>query len=288
MPAWPKSQHKDPRSGTPRKCSALCKRCGQRTPPKPPSQGRQFCSVACARADWHERWQRHRGQCKQCDGPVKYRGCRFCSLSCATRYRMKHMPPRRRGPRRAVSRPLKPRPACGHCGQPVKWPTNKFCSRACLSAHRASRCRREQQRPCDACGTLFVASLKHLKKARFCSSRCCAQFFTGDRHPLWRGGSRSYRGVGWKRLAAAIRRRDDDRCRCCGKSQTENGTTLAVDHIRPWRSFDDKHQANHPDNLVTLCGACHARKTTVAERQWLRGDVLAFRQFERNVADPSR
>jgi 5-methylcytosine-specific restriction endonuclease McrA len=102
---------------------------------------------------------------------------------------------------------------------------------------------------------------------------------------MFRGGTDPKRGPNWRRLAAAIRQRDDYTCRRCGKSQAENGQRLAVDHIMPWRLFDDadKTAANDPNNLVSLCKSCHAWKTARAERKFLRGDVIDFREYEKAI-----
>jgi 5-methylcytosine-specific restriction endonuclease McrA len=95
--------------------------------------------------------------------------------------------------------------------------------------------------------------------------------------PKRRGG----RGA-WKALAASIRERDNYTCRRCGTVHA-TGRQFPVDHVRPWRTFADKAEADQPDNLVTLCHTCHTHKTAVAERLMLRGDVLAFKKFLREV-----
>ncbi len=71
---------------------------------------------------------------------------------------------------------------------------------------------------------------------------------------LWRNQSNDY-GRGWNTLKAAIRARDKFRCRHCGMAESEN--PFDVHHIVPFRKFDQAEQANHPDNLVTLCPRCH-------------------------------
>lgn len=102
---------------------------------------------------------------------------------------------------------------------------------------------------------------------------------------MFRGDKDPNRGANWNRLADAIRERDGYTCRRCGISEcgTIRREKMSVDHVKPWRSFEDKALANHPDNLVSLCRKCHSRKTTVVERAWLRGDVLAWKQWVRSL-----
>ena len=54
----------------------------------------------------------------------------------------------------------------------------------------------------------------------------------------------------WRRVRAAVLRRDGFRCRVCG-----HGGRLEVHHVNPlWRSAGDPFDA---DGLETLCRACH-------------------------------
>ena len=71
---------------------------------------------------------------------------------------------------------------------------------------------------------------------------------------LWRNVTNDY-GPGWNTLKTAIRSRDRQRCRHCGIEETDKA--FDVHHIIPFRKFDKAVQANHPDNLVTLCPRCH-------------------------------
>lgn len=109
----------------------------------------------------------------------------------------------------------------------------------------------------------------------------------GERAAMWRGGSDPNRGQAWLKLAESIRERDGYTCRRCGTTQFENGRRLDVDHIRPWRSFENKKEANAADNLVALCARCHRSKTSGAERQWLKGDCLAMAAYQRAINTPS-
>lgn len=53
--------------------------------------------------------------------------------------------------------------------------------------------------------------------------------------------------------------------------------------MRPWREFDDATEANRPDNLVTLCPSCHARKTNTFERMAARGDRIALNWWRESL-----
>ena len=68
---------------------------------------------------------------------------------------------------------------------------------------------------------------------------------------LWNNDPINY-GPGWDKLADSIRERDMQRCRNCGIAGE-----LDVHHIIPFRRFEDPGEANHPDNLVSLCPRCH-------------------------------
>jgi 5-methylcytosine-specific restriction endonuclease McrA len=103
---------------------------------------------------------------------------------------------------------------------------------------------------------------------------------------MYRGNADPNRGGEWRRLAEQIRTRDRHTCQRCGTTQLTNGRKLDVDHIRPWRSFTDKRQANDPTNLISLCKRCHRHKTATIERQWLKGDRLAMLQYEKAVKLP--
>lgn len=62
------------------------------------------------------------------------------------------------------------------------------------------------------------------------------------------------RSVRWKAVRLQAKRRDGWACVQCGAK-----TRLEVDHIQPVRTHPDR--AFDIDNLQTLCGSCHARKT---------------------------
>jgi len=72
-------------------------------------------------------------------------------------------------------------------------------------------------------------------------------------------------GPSWPQARNAAISRDQHLCRQCGAPERE-GKSHDVHHIRPFREFGyvpgenrADRQANHIDNLITLCSACHHR-----------------------------
>ena len=108
----------------------------------------------------------------------------------------------------------------------------------------------------------------------------------GEKSPHYRGAMDPNRGKGWARLAKAIRERDNHTCQRCGVVHVAGQKAFHVDHIQPWRTFTDKLKANEPTNLATLCMRCHAIKTTIYEKRWLKGDVLGMQQYRKAIQLP--
>jgi DEAD/DEAH box helicase domain-containing protein len=72
-------------------------------------------------------------------------------------------------------------------------------------------------------------------------------------------------GPDWEQDRAEILARDGHRCRKCGASEPP-GRSHDVHHLRPFREFGyargvnrNDRLANAPENLITLCRACHHR-----------------------------
>jgi 5-methylcytosine-specific restriction endonuclease McrA len=74
--------------------------------------------------------------------------------------------------------------------------------------------------------------------------------------PYWTGYEAR---PGMADLRPAIRERDEYTCQRCGVKVT--ASTSEVEHIRPVRRFKRPIDANVPENLWTLCIACHDSKT---------------------------
>ena len=94
---------------------------------------------------------------------------------------------------------------------------------------------------------------------------------------LWSNDGNDY-GPRWPQIRAAVRLRDGHACRVCGARET-NGPH-DVHHVRPFRSFASREDANRMDNLVTLCKPCHRRaEDAVRIRSGLAGVSHALRHL---------
>lgn len=126
---------------------------------------------------------------------------------------------------------------------------------------------------CMGCGASFARSGSALKngagKGKYCTRACRDANWKGDVTPNWQGGNGVYkRGPHWQSTRRAILKRDNYQCQECGTAND-----LHVHHKTPFRMFDDPDQANHEDNMITLCAPCHRRED--AKMKWLKvGDVI--------------
>lgn len=163
----------------------------------------------------------------------------------------------------------------------------RCCSYKCLAEKRGVR-PAFLKLACELCGASFRRSAAAVKRQQhsFCSKACASKYLTGEKSPMWRGGSNPNRGAGWIKLAEKIRARDGRTCQRCTKTEAENGERLSVDHIVPWRLFSTAKEANHPSNLISLCRECHTWKTSVAERRMLTGDRILFEQYKKAITLP--
>lgn len=86
---------------------------------------------------------------------------------------------------------------------------------------------------------------------------------------LWSNDPNNYR-PNWAAQRERARQRDGYRCQVCGAA--EQGRSHDVHHKIPFRTFSSVEKANHIENLVTLCHACHQQvETAVRVRSGLAG-----------------
>lgn len=72
-------------------------------------------------------------------------------------------------------------------------------------------------------------------------------------------GLREGKRKGQSDLKWQVLKRDNYKCKNCGNTVTAQ--TSQADHIEPVKSFASFEQANHIDNMQTLCLDCHKEKT---------------------------
>lgn len=259
--------------------SKACAHCGAELAQRKPSRmaRAKFCSTKCAYA-FKRATNPLRRPCVLCGGEMPerlHKSRKTCSAKCGYEFR---------------KRRTRRKQACPACGTEF-WPVTlgqKCCSRKCYRAVQAKRPAMVEA-SCVKCGAKFtrtIAALKRVKHA-FCGDDCRKSYYVGENSPMFRGDKDPNRGANWNRLAQSIRERDCFACQRCGRCESGQVDKLSVDHIWPWRMFKDKAEANHPDNLVSLCRKCHSYKTSKVERALLTGDLLGLKQWVKSLRLPT-
>jgi 5-methylcytosine-specific restriction endonuclease McrA len=245
-----------------------CLRCGK---PRSRNKRKKYCSLACAYAQA----RKQRQPCPVCGKPRPLPR-KTCSAKCGYEFR---------------KRSLRSQKKCPLCGV-MFWPVNRryghsvFCGKKCHVAHQRTSTVMVKV-PCVICGTTVLRHPTRVRPNATCGRACLTKSQMGSRSALWRGGSDPNRGRGWVKLAESIRMRDKYQCQRCTRTQEENGQKLSVDHIKPWRLFASAEEANSPHNLVSLCRRCHSSKTSSAERQFLKGDVMGMLRYRDSIGRAS-
>lgn len=229
----------------------LCRHCRQRFRIKP-SQASEihFCSTECRTA--HGR-QSRKAVCAVCGKQFERAPAHIARVEKPTCSRVC------RGKLKRNQVEL----TCHWCGKHFSRPPSQapgdhaFCSRKCHQAfwrgerhsgYDSINC------TCEVCGKGFVRSRSRVEKngGKFCSARC---FALSQVIP----GTSEYRGPNWREQCRKARKRDRYTCQACGVHQKQYGKSLDVHHIVPFRMFglDRYAEANHLDNLISLCRTCH-------------------------------
>lgn len=112
------------------------------------------------------------------------------------------------------------------------WTASRYCSVKCINIGRTP-----------------ATKGKKTGKPAWNSGRTCPQT-TGEKNGAWKGG------IDHKTLRRLVLKRDDYTCQVCGMRDMD---IMQVDHIAP--KAIAKHLKTTPENLMTLCPNCHARKT---------------------------
>lgn len=237
-----------------------CLTCQREFSVSPSRQRLKFCSRECYLIS-----HAHSAEvvCEVCRTVFHVRGyrahtARFCSLVCGGAW---HAKTRLNG---------KPKPYMrGNQFRKGLKPANAFTPeqvRALLTVHGTDY-------PCAQCGETFAVKpwieRQNVTKSglRFCSKPCHNLYMTqrqsGAQSPLWVGGPTTYRGKGWLVQRARAVARDQGICQDC---QRLVGKSIPVHHIKPFREFTSVEEANHLDNLLSLCQSCHMKRERLLQR----------------------
>lgn len=122
---------------------------------------------------------------------------------------------------------------------------------------------------CPNCNIEFYTRPNRLLRAKmvFCSKKCLNEkqheWVSGKNNGMWSGGGDIYYGETWFSKCKLIKQRDNNTCKSCGKTKTENKRSMDVHHILPIRKCIninekiDTDTANIDKNLACLCLKCH-------------------------------
>lgn len=177
--------------------------------------------------------------------------------------------------------------SCDNCGKyflkradQVEKTSNNFCSQRCFGDY-LSKTQKGKPRPevsgekphlqkrieleCRQCGKVFSTKESHATRRKFCSKECMAKWqsesgeMSGQNNFNYKGGYKRYYGSDWRPQRRKARKRDNYTCQRCGITEVEMGHALDVHHIIPFRIFgiERYREANHLDNLISLCKTCH-------------------------------
>lgn len=152
---------------------------------------------------------------------------------------------------------------CKRCGVEIEWRRYKvkYCEN-CREIIRSESQINRIETVCGFCGSkLFVIpSVFHENLYNYCNTECMAQhyamIYAGENSPTWTGGKRHYQGS-WLSARYKARVRDGFKCSLCGVTEEEYGKEMSVHHIKKYKEFSDKYEANRLENLICLCEACH-------------------------------
>lgn len=151
-----------------------------------------------------------------------------------------------------------------------------FCSMKCQHEWRVGKTNTTKKKGiyknCPICDKVFYCYPSEQKSKKTCSRECKGNYenlkgiHQKENCNFWKGGYDSYRGKNWYKQRNEARKRDSNTCQICGKTEKEQGYSMIVHHIVPFRFFvNDYKEANKLINLKTVCHNCHAKQES---HQW--------------------
>lgn len=258
-----------------------CLRCGK--PVKPRSDRvPQYCSITCSNKSRTKRVEKPCGHCGQpFMPPQNHASQKFCSVTC-----------------RDEAKTTLVATECCQCSQPTTQKKSRmdrfgksFCSFKCYGEWRKTNSPsgpdHVQYKPrttasCKQCGKAVKRLACQIRGQVFCSSPCLnawqreSGYSSGPNNANWLGGHSDYRGPNWNQQRKKALARDGHRCQNCGITKN-----LQVHHRKPYRDFADYKEANHIDNLRTLCSKCHLRE------EWTTGSLSKSAPSSSRTSQPA-
>lgn len=155
---------------------------------------------------------------------------------------------------------------CQLCGEKIEYGDRVYPRKYCDSCHELGlipKIDTKIERQCGWCGKTVrvIPSSSDKHKYVYCDIHCMAKHyrerFSAENSPTWKGGKSHHYGGHWRAARKAARNRDHYTCQLCGITEEEYGQEMSVHHIRNYRLFSDKEEANKLENLVCLCEPCH-------------------------------
>jgi hypothetical protein len=122
-----------------------------------------------------------------------------------------------------------------------------FCSRSCYKKYNYSKNNPLYEVPCKGCGKMFFPKTHNMV---FCSDECRNGYFNvRSKDDMRFGGNRKF-----------VLERDHYKCVICG-----NVNGINVHHKD--ESGNSERPNNEPDNLITLCNACHIKMHNIHRKR---------------------
>lgn len=195
----------------------------------------------------------------------RYNTCQFCGAEFKVNNRTKNNQYCSKECRTNAIHNKRKKQYCKNCGKEITGYTYKriYCDE-CIANYGHLWIQEDKiKTECAYCHKeIFVIPSVYYKNQHcYCSIECMGKHFSkiyqGENSHSWKGGKpRHYTGGFWSRRKE-IRERDNYSCQLCGITEEEFGQEMSVHHIKKYRDFDDKKEANDPSNLVCLCEKCH-------------------------------
>lgn len=176
---------------------------------------------------------------------------RFCSAECVSAYK----------------RSKRKKYFCKSCGTEIIFTGDRYykkiyCDECAKNRPWSSKPKRITLQ-CGYCGKPIevIASRAAKNKYCYCDMDCMskhyAEIYSGENSPAWKGGKGHHYIGNFFHQRNEARKRDNYTCQLCGVTEEEFEKQMSAHHIKPYREFEDKEEANQLDNLVCLCESCH-------------------------------